>query len=69
MTAHCFRHSRATYWCENHGDNPLGVMYMLGHTKVSTTERYAKTSKRAGDALVDATDSPAPTRNGIAVVK
>jgi hypothetical protein len=52
VTAHCFRHSRITYWAETSGHNLAGVQYVADHTKASTTEKYIKAGLRAAEAVL-----------------
>jgi len=40
VTAHCFRHTYATMMAEAIGQNPFVLKEILGHKRLSTTERY-----------------------------
>ncbi len=48
-----FRHARGTHLVDR-GAALSGVAYQLGHTQVTTTNKYAHATKRAGDAALDA---------------
>lgn len=40
LTAHSFRHTWATFMVETCGANPFIIKQLLGHTQISTTDRY-----------------------------
>lgn len=48
-----FRRARGTHLCER-TSNLAGVAYLLGHTQVTTTNRYVHPGKRAAAAVLDA---------------
>ena len=40
LTAHSFRHTFATIMAESVGHNPFVVKQILGHSQITTTDRY-----------------------------
>lgn len=51
-----FRHARATHLLEDTGNLP-GVAFMLGHKRVTTTNRYAKANQKAAEAAIWGSDT------------
>lgn len=52
MVPYDFRHLRGTHLLEATGNLP-GVAYMLGHTQVTTTNKYIKSSQRAAEDVLE----------------
>lgn len=53
LAAYDFRHARGTHLVDR-GAALSGVAYQLGHTQVTTTNKYAHATRRAGDTALDA---------------
>jgi integrase len=51
LTAHLFRHTYATRMAEAVGNNPFVLKQLLGHTQITTTERYCHAD--APDVVID----------------
>jgi len=62
LSFHDFRHARTTHLLER-TKNLAGVAYLLGHTNITTTNRYVRPNQRAGEAaLADAFRPPSGHR-------
>lgn len=57
FSAYDFRHARGTHLLEQTG-NLTGVGYLLGHKQATTTNKYARPTKRAAKAVLDAASPP-----------
>lgn len=55
-----FRHARGTHLVESSGGNLPGVAFLLGHTQVTTTNKYVHGSMKAAERVLDS--SKAKTR-------
>lgn len=53
LTDYDFRHARGTHLA-NRGASLPGIAYQLGHTQLTTTNKYAHATKTAGDAALTA---------------
>lgn len=47
LTAHSFRHTFATMMAESVGHNPFIVKQILGHSQITTTDRYCHPTAQA----------------------
>jgi integrase len=52
LAAYDFRHARGTHLV-NRGAALSGVAYQLGHTQLTTTNKYAHATRTAGDAAIE----------------
>lgn len=52
LASYDFRHARGTHLVDR-GAALSGVAYQLGHTQVTTTNKYAHPTRRAGDAALE----------------
>ena len=52
-----FRHAAGRRMVQASGGNLLGVAHQLGHTQLTTTNRYLAPAEAHGDAVVAALDS------------
>ena len=55
------RHGAGRRMVEASGGNLLGVAHMLGHKRLTTTNRYLAPAEHHGDAIVAALNASAPT--------
>ena len=53
ISSYDFRHARVTHFAENAGDNIPGIMYLVGHRHATTTDKYIRRSRRAGEDVLD----------------
>lgn len=59
-----FRHGRATQLAEETGNLP-GVAYLLGHRRLTTTDKYLRGSRRAAENVLAAIDGPNSPPHGV----
>ena len=63
LTAHSFRHTYATFQAEAVSANPFLLKEILGHSQLSTTERYCHPRMEA--TVVDVSDFVGGVKGGV----